>query len=218
MADNRKRNFATIVYEDSAPDNWINICSDFKIPCFISPLHDRDVYPSGELKKPHWHVMIMFGGKQSPDTVRELFNQINGVGLEHVIDIGGMARYLIHNGWPDKAQYNAEDVIAFGADYEEACLTSRDKRLIINEIKDFIDYNGILSLAELDAYTRVCNTRWNKAINSFCQVNILNYLRAKQWEKDQKYNRHAAYYDVPEDRDKYLKEKIENPNPYEEIT
>ena len=34
----RTRNYATIVYEESAPENWKDILQEIFIPCFISPV------------------------------------------------------------------------------------------------------------------------------------------------------------------------------------
>ena len=56
----RTRNYATVVYPESAPENWQQIISESKIPVFISPLHDQDINPTGEHKKSHFHVMAMY--------------------------------------------------------------------------------------------------------------------------------------------------------------
>lgn len=63
--DTRGRNFATMVYPESAPENWREILAGYFIPAFISPLHDKDKNPTGEPKKPHHHVMLMFEGKKA---------------------------------------------------------------------------------------------------------------------------------------------------------
>ena len=52
----RFRNYATVVYPESAPENWQEILSDQIIPAFISPLHDSDVNPDGERR----NLIIMF--------------------------------------------------------------------------------------------------------------------------------------------------------------
>ena len=52
MAD-RARNFATIIYPESAPNDFLLILKDFKVNFFLSPLHDKDCDIHGELKKPH---------------------------------------------------------------------------------------------------------------------------------------------------------------------
>lgn len=51
MANNRTRNWAFICYPDSAPDNWKVVLKSFHIPCAISPLHDKDLNPTGDEKK-----------------------------------------------------------------------------------------------------------------------------------------------------------------------
>ena len=44
----RTRNFATVVYPDSAPDNWLSALEDTHVTSCVSPLHDQDVNPDGE--------------------------------------------------------------------------------------------------------------------------------------------------------------------------
>ena len=55
----RTRNYATVVYPESAPSDWIDKLTECFVPAFISPLHDKDINPGGEPKKPHYHVIIM---------------------------------------------------------------------------------------------------------------------------------------------------------------
>ena len=96
MSEQRFRNFATIVYPESAPADWQNILADLKIPCLISPLHDRDFNPTGEPKKPHFHVLLTFEGKKSVEQIKELIRPFCGVGVEVVQSIRGYTRYLCH--------------------------------------------------------------------------------------------------------------------------
>jgi len=58
----RTRNFATVVYPESAPENWFSLLGELKVPCFVSPLHDKDLNPNGEVKKSHYHVLFAFDG------------------------------------------------------------------------------------------------------------------------------------------------------------
>ena len=102
----RTRNFATIIYEESAPENWREILSDLLIPCFISPYHDSDINPNGEPKKPHWHVLIMFDSVKTMEQAKEIFDKVGGVGCEKVNSLRGYARYLCHLDNPEKFQYN----------------------------------------------------------------------------------------------------------------
>ena len=48
-----------------APDNWIEILKESHVACLVSPLHALDRLPDHTLKKPHYHVMLMFDGVKS---------------------------------------------------------------------------------------------------------------------------------------------------------
>ena len=80
-SDARKRNFATVIYPESAPENWREILAGYFVPAFVSPLHDKDVNATGDPKKAHHHVMVMFEGKKSDEQVKTMFDSIGGVGL-----------------------------------------------------------------------------------------------------------------------------------------
>ena len=117
--DGRIRNYATIVYPDSAPDNWQEILADLRIPALVSPLHDKDVNPDGVLKKPHYHVLMCTEGKKTREQFREMASSFGGVGSEIVQSIRGYSRYLCHLDNPEKAQYSVTDIKSFGgADFE----------------------------------------------------------------------------------------------------
>lgn len=51
------RNWAFLVYPESLPSNWEDIITETGLPMAFSPLHDKDVNPNGEEKKPHYHVI-----------------------------------------------------------------------------------------------------------------------------------------------------------------
>lgn len=83
----RTRNFAGIVYPESAPPNWIELLSEMRIPAFISPLHDQDTNPGGEAKKPHFHVVLMFDSVKTREQAEEVFKLIGAVGCEVIQSI-----------------------------------------------------------------------------------------------------------------------------------
>ena len=76
----RTRAWATIVYEESAPENWREKLQGYMVQTFVSPLHDADVKEDGSAKKPHWHVLMMYDGVKTPEQAREVFESFGGVG------------------------------------------------------------------------------------------------------------------------------------------
>ena len=98
------RNFATVVYPESAPENWLERLDGLHVPAFVSPLHNQDINPDGSPKKPHWHILIMFAGVKTREQAQEVIDAIGGVGCESVSTVRGYARYLVHADNPEKAQ------------------------------------------------------------------------------------------------------------------
>lgn len=48
--DKRSRGWTTLVYPESAVDNWMDLLGSQCFPVMISPLHDLDVNVTGEPK------------------------------------------------------------------------------------------------------------------------------------------------------------------------
>lgn len=178
----RTRNFATVVYPDSAPENWQEILAEQFVPAFISPLHDKDVNPTGEPKKPHWHVMIMFEGVKTVEQVSSIFEKIGGVGCEVVQSQRGYARYLCHMDNPEKHQYDAEMVRSLcGADYNGTIGLVTDKYKAIGEMIDYCEDNGIFSYSELLKYCRNEHFDWFRVLCDNGTVVMKEYLKSKSW-------------------------------------
>lgn len=181
-SDARKRNFATVVYPESAPENWREILSGFFVPAYISPLHDKDVNVTGEPKKPHYHVMLMFEGKKSEEQAREMCETFGGVGLEKVESLRGYARYLCHLDNPEKAQYNPSDVVSMGgADYSYTIGIVADKYKAVREMIAFCEQNQIVSYAELLRYASVEQDTWFRVLCDSGTVVMKEYLKSVTW-------------------------------------
>lgn len=159
--DSRARNFATVVYLESAPSNWLEVIQELKIPVFVSPYHYKDINPNGEPKKPHYHVLLMFEGKKSDEQVRDIIAEFGGVGLEYVQSLRGYARYLCHMDNPEKAQYLPDDVLQYGgADYHHICELAVDRYNAIDEMLDWCIENKTNRYIDLLMYARVNRREW----------------------------------------------------------
>lgn len=166
----RTRLFATVVYPESAPSDWLTKLSDLCIPAFVSPLHNQDVDEgSGEIKKEHYHVMFMFDGVKTPDQFDEIRQLIGGVGTEFIQSKRGYARYLCHLDQHDKHKYNTDDVIQFGgADYSLEVASNADKRKVTKEIITYIRNNNITAFCELMDYAMEYEPEWFDALTTHC--------------------------------------------------
>lgn len=181
----RTRNYATVVYEDSAPKNWRDILEQEFVPAFISPYHKDDINANGEPKKPHWHVLIMFDNVKTIDQAKEIFNKIGGVGCEKVNSLRGYARYLCHLDNPEKAQYNTDDVSALcGADYLDTINLVTDKYKVLDEMINFCEKYNVTSFYLLSKYAFEKNESWRRVLADSGSVFMREYLKSKQWSKE----------------------------------
>lgn len=178
----RTRNFATVVYPESAAEDWQEILSQQFIPAFISPLHDKDINPTGEPKKPHYHVMIMFENVKTMEQAVDVFKKIGGVGCEVVQSLRGYARYLCHMDNPEKAQYDPQAVRSMcGADYTGAIGLVTDKYKAIGEMIDFCIANDVYSYSKLLEYCRMERFDWFRVLCDNGTVVIKEYLKSRAW-------------------------------------
>ena len=178
----RTRNFATFVYPESAPENWQEILSDQFVPAFISPLHDMDTNPDGEIKKAHWHVLLTYDSTKTKEQAEALFALLGGVGCEVVQSIRGYARYLCHLDNPEKHQYPSDGVRTLcGADYISAIGLPTDKYKAIKEMMEYVKQNNIFSYSELLDYCSNERFDWFRVLCDNGTVVIKEYLKSRLW-------------------------------------
>lgn len=186
--DNRKRNFVFVVARESAPENWEDVISELHVPALISPLHCDDVNADGEKKFEHWHVMLMFKGKKSLEQVKAIAHECGAVNdyVQVCQDTRGYARYLTHMDNPEKAQYSAADVRAFGgADYLGMVGTAADTDTALGEMMDWCIEQGCFSFYRLSLYARGNRPDWFRVITSSRTVFLTAWLKSMQWEVNQ---------------------------------
>lgn len=179
----RTRNYATVVYPESAPENWLIILEQLFVPCLISPLHDRDVNSTGEPKKSHYHVLFMFDCVKTKEQVKVIIEQIGGVGCEAVNSLRGYARYLLHLDNPEKAQYNIGDVRQFGGvDYRKIISLASDIDASCEELLDFCEKYQIISFSRIRRYIRATGREdWAQALR-IKSIYISMTLKSMAWE------------------------------------
>lgn len=209
--DDRKRCFAWIVYpteryvREHCPDcqydgsdgwgtidndEWIGNLKGTMWKGFISPLHYKDkVEGENKIKKPHWHVMIMFGtnakkswDRQIKPVVTEIFGEKGYTQKINIQSPQGYARYLCHIDNPEKAQYNKDDVICFGgSNYLMTINTTEDNARVQREIIMFIKDNDVLFFNNLVDWCLENNDEWYHFLSKNCFF-IKEYLKGRYAE------------------------------------
>lgn len=180
----RVRNYACIVYPESAPENWLQILADMAVPCLVSPLHNRDFNADGKPKKPHYHVLFTFEGKKSKSQFNVLIKPLNGTEVVDVQSIRGYARYLCHLDNPEKAQYNVADIKQFGgADYEAFVCMSSDITKQVRLMQYYIKKQHIYSY---NYFLDICAESfpdWHYLLVNRCSFVIQCYLQSRNEDR-----------------------------------
>lgn len=146
------RSWAFVIYPESMPENYEEIITDTGLPLAMSPLHDKDVNPTGEPKKPHYHCIVYYENATTLKNVKEnVCDRLNGTIPIKLESMRGMYRYHIHLDNPEKYQYDDRDRKFFnGFDIDMASkLTRTEINKIIKEIHTFINDNNILEYIDL---------------------------------------------------------------------
>ena len=182
----RTRNYACVIYPDSAPEDWKSTISESKVSLFISPLHDKDINPDNTPKKAHYHVIAMFDSVKTKEQAEAFFKSFGGVGCEVINSVRGYSRYLCHLDNPEKAQYSVDDVVSFGgADYMHAIGTQADKAKSIREMIAFIEQNDVICFADLLTYASINRSDWfDTLINSGAYV-VKEFIKSRTWKVHQ---------------------------------
>lgn len=147
----KKRHWAFVAYPDSLPENWIEVLKQSGLKVAISPLHDRDTNPTGEPKKPHYHVIVSYDGPTTFGNVEGLTKRLNQPIPQPLEQVRGYYRYLTHEDNPEKAQYDKAEIRTLNGfnilDFVE--LTKSEVTKYIREIRRFICDNNITEYAAL---------------------------------------------------------------------
>lgn len=147
----KKRNWAFVLYPESAPEDWREQLQKTGLQCAISPLHDKDTNPDGEPKKAHYHVILCYAGPTSFAVVERLTKSLNQPIPQPLEQVRGYYRYLTHADNPEKAQYSARDIqLINGFDIRDFVeMTKSEVSKYCRELLTFIRDNDIMEYADL---------------------------------------------------------------------
>lgn len=153
----RSNKWAFLLYQESAPDNYLEVLEELHIPFVLSPWHDKDVNKeTGEFKKAHKHGAFYFDSLKSYSQVSEFIqDKLNGPShVEPVMSPKGMYDYFIHAENPEKTLYNIEDIES-GCGFElDKFLIEQNSNLFLETVIDVITDNNFTEFEDLVHYAR----------------------------------------------------------------
>lgn len=194
-------NYQCVIYEDSAPKDWISIIRSWGENALISPYHDKDKRDDGSDKKPHYHVQIFGSTSHTYKWAMDFFDQIHGVyddpDQEDKVEFHNKnfwdnniihnktkaIRYLTHKDDADKAQYNDSDVIVIGCmDYQALCMMEGDKYKALSEMEMWCEDNQVYSYRLLSNYARQNKFGWYKVLVDGGHHHMYRWLRSFEYD------------------------------------
>ncbi len=166
----KKRNWTFVLYPESAPADWIEQLKLSGLMCAISPLHDKDINPTGEPKKAHYHVLLVYSGPTTFSAVSKFTASLNATIPQALESVRGMFRYFSHKDNPEKHQYDEADIINVNgfniADLVE--LTKSEVNELKMKILSFVRDFGIREYSDLVDFLvdNQMTTEYDVAINN----------------------------------------------------
>ena len=94
--DSRCHNWSTVLYPESAKENWREILDEMHLKWVESPLHDKDINPDGEPKKAHIHIGLFFAGKKSYEQILEICEKIGAVVPQRIQNSKGFVHTIFY--------------------------------------------------------------------------------------------------------------------------
>lgn len=179
----KKRNWGGVVYPESAPIDWIDILKLKGITFAVSPLHDKDINPTGEVKKAHYHIILTFPGPTTDKTVNQIMQELNQPIAIPLESVRGYYRYFTHRDNPEKFQYDDSDIQLFNGFDVSDVLNSFEVFQFLKEIQMFILENDIIEYSTLIDYLQINDMpeHWNVACSHTLFLNT--YLTSRRNSK-----------------------------------
>lgn len=150
-SQDKKRTWTFVLYPESAPEDWRERLRLSGLMAAVSPLHDRDTNPTGEAKKAHHHVLLVYSGPTTYNAVAKLTASYNATIPQALESVRGMYRYFTHKDNPEKFQYEESAIEHFNgfnlADLVE--LTKGEVTAIKKTVMQIIRDADIVEYADL---------------------------------------------------------------------
>lgn len=197
----KKRHWVYIVYPESAPEDWIEVLKDTLVPFAVSPLHDQDVDIVGNLKKPHWHLIVSFDGPTTFNCAASYCEITKGPLPKACGSLKGAYEYFTHKNSLDKYHYSSTEIQEYNGFVVE--VTNNESMKINKELAKLIYAENIIEITELECLIR------NYYGDEYYVAFVRNAYYFNMLIKSLRHN--------PERRRKKMKRKINQNNQFKNI-
>lgn len=144
------RNWWFILYPESAPENWCELLQERAIPFAVSPFHDQCKDENGNIKKPHYHIILTYDGPTTYNHVLELTRSLNQPIPLRVESLSGAYAYLTHANAPDKYQYNPDELRLYNGFKVPRVASGKGEKIMARmQLCSLIQENEIVEFAQL---------------------------------------------------------------------
>lgn len=184
----KKRNWAFVLYPESAPENWKEQLQLTGLPCVISPFHDKDINPDGTPKKGHYHIIMAYSGPTSFNVVKQLTDSLNQPIPQPLEQIRGYYRYLTHKDNPEKYQYDEKDIVSInGFDISDFVEISKSEVLEIkSKLQTLIRELNIIEYADLLDYIQDNGEKVEYDVASSNTIFFNTYIKSRRYKAGHK--------------------------------
>lgn len=181
----KKRNWAFVLYPESAPQDWKEQLQLSGLAGAISPLHDKDVNPTGEPKKPHYHVILVYGSPTTYNNVKAFTDKLNQPIPQPLEQVRGYYRYFTHKDNPEKYQYNEQDIQTInGFDISEFIEITKSEILAIKaKLQTLIREKDFQEYADFLDYLQDFGDKTDYDIASSHTIFFNTYLKSRRYGK-----------------------------------
>ena len=188
MSDGRARAWTFIVYPGDIIDDWRTQLDSLHLEWIESPFHDKDLNPTGEEKKPHIHILVMFTNVKSYEQIVEItrncFNEGNSGTVpgctypQKCHNVKSLVRYFMHWDNPEKYRYSVNDLVCHGgANVDDYLKPSASERYeLIGDIERFIEDNNIFEISDINKIAReFYPDTWHCVLSDPGSASIIRY-------------------------------------------
>lgn len=184
----KKRNWAFVLYPESAPTDWLEQLQISGLQCAVSPVHDKDKNPDNTFKKAHYHIILVYGSPTTFNNVKSLTDRLNQPIPQPLEQIRGYYRYLTHKDNPEKYQYDDTDIITInGFNISDFVEMTKSEVLVLKErLQTLIRELDILEYADFLDYIQDNGTTEEYDVASSNTIFFNTYIKSRRYSRSSK--------------------------------